>query len=245
MKNVIGIDIGGSKIKAALVDVGKGATVTKRNRIGTPDPATPEAVMEVCKKAIEPFPEDAPVGVGFPGVIQDGVVRATENLDQSWVDFAIEKKLSDFLGRPVRALNDADAAGVAEVRFGAGKGVSETVILLTVGTGLGSAVFTDGHLVRNTEFGRMLFGGDCEAELFVADPAREKAGLSDREWAERFQKVLTMLETLYWPKMIIVGGGGAKDFDKVADRIQTRARLVHAEAKNKAGIIGAAYWASR
>ncbi len=244
MKKVIGIDIGGSKIKAAVVDVENGVTVTKRNRILTPHPASPERILEACRESIEPFPVDGPVGVGFPGVVRDGVVLTAENLDKAWLGFPIEEKLSKALGRPVRALNDADAAGVAEVRFGAGKGASGTVVLLTVGTGLGSSVFTDGRLVRNTEFGRMLLGGKDDAELYVADPAREKDGLSDEEWAERFQKVLEQLEKLFWPKLIIVGGGGAKDFDKVAGRIRTKARLVHAQAKNKAGIIGAAYWAS-
>ena len=242
--NALGIDIGGSRIKAAAVNLEAGCTATKRQRLDTPDPSEPEAVLDACVEVARPFGDLSPVGVGFPGVIRDGVVLTAENLHKDWIGFELEKSLSERMGRPVRALNDADAAGVAEIRFGAGRGVSGTVVLLTVGTGLGSAVFTDGQLLPNTEFGRMFFGRKREAEAYVADPAREKAGLDDAEWAARMEEVLAMIEKLYWPRLIIVGGGGAKNFDEVRDRIHTRAELLHAEAKNKAGIIGAALWAA-
>ncbi|MFP4352738.1 MAG: polyphosphate--glucose phosphotransferase [Puniceicoccaceae bacterium] len=242
--NAIGIDVGGSRIKAAVVDLEAGCTVTKRQRVDTPEPSRPEAVLDACAEVARPFGDLFPVGVGFPGVIRDGVVLTAENLHKDWIGFELEKSLSERMGRPVKALNDADAAGVAEIRFGAGRGVSGTVVLLTVGTGLGSAVFTDGHLLRNTEFGRMFFGRKREAEAYVADPAREKDGLDDAEWAARMEEVLAMIEKLYWPRLIIVGGGGAKNFDEVRGRIGTRAELRHAEAKNKAGIIGAALWAA-
>ena len=239
----IGIDIGGSRIKAAIVDPRKGETTTKRNKIDPPRPATPEAILEVCARAVEPFGDIPVAGVGFPGVIRDGIVHTAHNLADEWIGFDLEGRLGERLGRPVAALNDADAAGVAEVRFGAGKEVGGTVILLTIGTGLGSALFTDGRLVRNSELGRLWFGGKVEAEEYVSETAWEKEKLSEKTWAARMEEVLAAIETLFWPTRIILGGGGAKGFDSFAKRIKTRCDLVHADAKNKAGIIGAAAWA--
>ncbi|MGE9291422.1 MAG: polyphosphate--glucose phosphotransferase [Puniceicoccales bacterium] len=240
----IGIDIGGSRIKAAVVDTVEGAMLTKRQRIDTPRPATPKAVIEACEEVVKPFGEITRIGVGFPGVVRDGTVLTAQNLHPEWIGFSLEESLSLRLKRPVKALNDADAAGVAEIRFGAGAGVDGSVILLTIGTGLGSALFTDGNLVQNTEFGRMFFGRKREAEAFVSETAKDRDDLSNEEWAERFEEYLAHLEALYWPKLIIVGGGGAKKFPEVKDLIKTRCELRHATSKNKAGIIGAALWAA-
>lgn len=240
----IGIDIGGTRIKAAIVDLEKGCLETKRERIDTPRPATPTAIIEACAAVLKPFEEVSPVGVGFPGVIRDGKVLTAQNLHKDWIGFPLEEALSEAIARPVAAINDADAAGVAEIHFGAGKDIPGSVILLTVGTGLGSALFTDGRLVRNTEFGRMFFGRGREAEAFVSESAKEKDDLSEEEWAKRFEEFLAHLENLYWPQRIIVGGGGAKKFPEVQHLIQTRCELVHAVSKNKAGIIGAALWAA-
>lgn len=241
--NALGIDIGGSRIKAALVDLGLGKTATKRQRIDTPQPATPGAIVEACAEVASPFGDVSPVGVGFPGVVRDGIVYTAQNLHPDWIGFHLEEALSDRMGRPVTVLNDADAAGVAEIRFGKGKAVSGSVILLTVGTGLGSALFVDGQLVPNTEFGRMFFGSDKEAEARLAEPAKQRDGLTEVEWARRFEEFLQHLEGVFYPEMIIVGGGGAKHFPQVQEQIQTSCALEHAEAKNKAGIIGAALWA--
>jgi|AntAceMinimDraft_17_1070374.scaffolds.fasta_scaffold71595_1 polyphosphate glucokinase len=240
----IGIDIGGTRIKAAVVDLETGRTITKRQRIDTPRPATPEAILSACEEVIRPFGDIDLVGVGFPGVIRDGKVFTAANLDSSWVEYSLEAQLEKKLGKRVKVLNDADAAGFSEIRVGAGVGVSGTVILLTVGTGLGSAVFTEGKLVRNTEFGRMKFGRNLEAEAYVSETAREEANLGPAEWAKRFEEVLQEIESLYWPSMIIVGGGGAKKFDAIQPLIKIRATLCHATTKNKAGIIGAALWAA-
>ncbi|MBC2600453.1 polyphosphate--glucose phosphotransferase [Puniceicoccus vermicola] len=240
----IGIDIGGSRIKAAVVDTDDGSLITKRQRIDTPRPATPSAIIDACGEVLETFGDISPVGVGFPGVVRDGKVLTAQNLHQDWIGFSLEEALSERLQRPVRGLNDADSAGVAEVRFGAGQGVDGSVILLTIGTGLGSALFTDGKLVQNTEMGRMFFGRKREAEDYVSGTAKERDGLSNEEWAKRFEEYLKHLEDLYWPRMIIVGGGGAKKFPEVKDLIKTRCELRHATAKNKAGIIGAAVWAA-
>tara|TARA_R100000027_G_scaffold63770_2_gene56753 strand:+ start:841 stop:1599 length:759 start_codon:yes stop_codon:yes gene_type:complete len=240
----IGIDIGGSRIKAAVVDLSKGRTATKRKRIDTPRPATPEAVINACVEAIEPFGDISPIGVGFPGVVRDGWVLTAQNLHKDWLGYPLEDVLSKRVGRPVRVVNDADAAGVAEARFGAGEGVDGTVILLTIGTGLGSAVISDGVLVQNSEFGRMFFGKPMEAEAYVSESAKKKDGISDEEWAARFTEFLAHLENLYWPKLVIVGGGGAKNFPDVKHLIRSRCELKHATTKNKAGIIGAAVWAA-
>jgi len=245
MKKAIGIDIGGTRIKAAVVDLKEGQLVTKRKRIDTPRPATPDAVVRVCEEVIRPFKDISTVGVGFPGVIEGGKVLTAQNLDKDWIGFDIESELMERIGRPVRVINDADAAGVAEIQFGAGQGLDGTVILLTIGTGVGSAVFTGGQLVRNTEFGRLLLAKGQEVEAYVSGTAKDEEQLSEEQWADRLQEVVSYLESLTFPERIILGGGGAKNFEKVAPRIQTDCELVHAVAKNKAGIIGAAYWASQ
>ncbi len=238
----IGIDIGGSRIKAAVVDLQEGCLKTKRRRIDTPEPATPASVLAACEELLAPFGKLPWVGVGFPGVVRDGIILTAQNLHPDWIGFELEKVLADRIGCRVRAINDADAAGIAEMRFGAGRGVRGSVILLTIGTGLGSAIFSDGHLVQNTELARMFFGREREAEAFVSEAARIRDGISLEEWAKRFEEFLAHLEKLYWPKLIIVGGGGAKNFPDVRHLIHTRCELRHAVSKNKAGIIGAAVW---
>lgn len=211
----------------------------------TPHPATPDAVVEVCKEVVNSLPESDLVGVGFPGVVSGGKVFTAQNLDKRWIGFPLEGKLKHELGLHVRTINDADAAGVAEVLKGAGHKIEGTVIVLTIGTGVGSAFFTNGSLVANTELGRMLLKRGLEVEAYGSDRIREKEGLSLEEWADRLQEILTEIERVFWPSMIIIGGGGAKDFSEVQDRFQTEATLCHAEHKNKAGIIGAALWAAK
>ena len=240
MTRVLGIDIGGSGMKAAEVDIDTGEVISDKHRIDTPKPANPEAMADVVGQLTAHFDWKGPVGVGFPGVIQNGVVRTAANLDKSWVDVDGDKAFTEVAGCDVVMINDADAAGLAEVTFGAGKGVSGTVILLTLGTGIGSAIFTDGKLLRNTEFGHMDMDGKI-AEERASSRIKDEKDLSYKKWGGRLEDVLRELEKLFWPELFILGGGISKDFEEFEEHLdKVRAKIVPAEMLNRAGIVGAA-----
>lgn len=238
-KKILGIDIGGSGVKGAIVDTKKGILLTERYRIPTPQPATPEAVAEVVGKIAKHFKWKGPIGAGFPGVIQQGIARTAANVDKSWIDVDLNKLFSAATGCKVHVVNDADAAGMAEVKFGAGNGKQGTLLLVTVGTGLGTVIFSNGKLVPNLEMGHILLHG-ADAELYCTDAARKKDKLDWDTWAKRFNEYLLRMEELVWPDRIIIGGGASKKGDKFFHHFTTKSKVVPAKLMNEAGIVGAA-----
>ena len=240
MRGLIGVDIGGSGIKAGIVDSRRGVLVGERVRVPTPQPATPEAVVAATAEVIASVgPDQGPVGIGVPGPIVQGVVMMAANLDRSWVGAPAAELFSAAVGRPCTVMNDADAAGVAEMRFGAGKGVRGVVLLLTLGTGIGSALFVDGVLVPNTELGHIEIRGK-DAERRASAGARERRGLSYAEWAPLLDEYLDRIDKLIWPDLIILGGGISKRAEKFVPLLSARAPVVAAALLNEAGIIGTA-----
>ena len=239
LKKILGIDIGGSGVKGAIVDTKKGVLITERYRIPTPQPATPEAVAKVIKKIAKHFDWTGPIGVGFPGVIQQGIARTAANVDNSWIDKNLNKLFSNATGCVVHVVNDADAAGMAEMKFGAGKDKNGTTMLITVGTGLGTVIFTNGKLVPNLEFGHLMLHG-ADAEKYASDAARSKNKLDWDTWAGRFNEYLMRIEELTWPDLIIIGGGASKKGEKFFPYLTTKAPVVPAKLMNEAGIVGAA-----
>lgn len=240
MTTTLGIDIGGTGIKGAPVDTATGDLVAPRHRILTPKPATIDAVAEVVADVARHFDWAGAIGATFPTVVKNGVVATAANVDRSWIGTDVASVLSRASGgASVTVLNDADAAGLAEMAFGAGRGRTDTVLMLTLGTGIGSAVFVDGALVPNTELGHLLVRGK-EAETRAADSVREREQLSWKQWAKRLGEYLALLESLLWPDLIIVGGGVSKKHDKFLPLLDTRAEIVPAQLLNEAGIVGAA-----
>jgi polyphosphate glucokinase len=242
----VGVDVGGSGIKVAAVDVEHGVLVGPRLRIATPQPSTPDVVVPVIVRTVRRALADAKVdradvavGVGMPAVVIDGVTRSAANIDPLWVDYDLESHLRQALKRPVFVLNDADAAGLAEMRFGAGAGEPGVVFVLTLGTGLGSGMFNDGVLVPNTELGHMEIRGR-DAERRSAAVARTRRGLSWKAWAADLDEHLHAIDRLFSPNLIILGGGVSKNADKFIPRLTVRPRVVPATLRNDAGIVGAA-----
>jgi polyphosphate glucokinase len=235
-----GIDIGGSGIKGAPVDLATGKLLSARKKIDTPHPATPEAVTEVVKEVVTSFGWTGPVGATFPGVVIGGTIRSAANVDKSWVDADAAGLFGKALGGDVVVLNDADAAGMAEMTFGAGAGVRGSVLMLTFGTGVGSALFTDGVLVRNTELGHIEIRGK-DAEKRAAESAKVHHGWGWKDWTERVSEYLQHIEALVSPELIIVGGGISKESEKWVPLLTgVRAKIVPALLLNDAGIVGAA-----
>jgi polyphosphate glucokinase len=235
-----GIDIGGTGIKGAAVDVSTGKLTTERVRVLTPQPATADAVVPLAAKLVSDADFTGPVGCAFPAVIKNGTALTAANVDKSWVGASVEEPLTNKLSDcVVTVVNDADAAGVAEMAFGAGRDVSGVVVMLTVGTGIGSAVFCNGVLVPNTEFGHIEVDGH-DAETRASEVAREKHELSRKEWATRFNRYLAALEKVLWPDLVIIGGGISKNPDKFMPLLESTAPIVPAKLANEAGIIGAA-----
>lgn len=241
MTLAIGVDIGGSGIKGAPVDLDTGELLTERFRIPTPQPATPAAVGEVVAEVVANFSPatGTPIGVTFPGVVQRGVVRTAANMDASWVDTDMRAVVKDLSGHEARVMNDADAAGFAEYRYGAAHGRDGLVLLVTLGTGIGTALIADGRLVPNTEMGHLLVDG-VDAEEFAAESARERHGLDWAGWAAHVDRYLAEMERLLWPDLIIIGGGVSKEHEEFLPLLKRRAPVVPAELRNEAGIIGAA-----
>ena len=237
-----GIDIGGSGIKAAPVDLEAGQFASDRLRVPTPQPSTPHAVADVVADLIEQFGAEVgelPIGCTFPAIIQQGVARSAANVDKSWIDTDVDALFTARVQRPVHVVNDADAAGVAEARFGAAKGVKGVVLVSTLGTGIGSALIIDGKLVPNTELGHLEVDGH-DAETRAADSAREREDLSWEKWGHRLHKYYSTIERLFSPDLIVIGGGVSKKSSKYFPYIDIRTPLVPAQLLNDAGIIGAA-----
>jgi polyphosphate glucokinase len=241
----IGIDIGGSGIKAAAVDVETGELCGERLRVKTPQPATPARCIEEMRKLVEQIATAvdldpaAPVGVGVPGVAIDGIILTATNIDDEWLGFDAGDAVSRTLGRRAAIVNDADAAGLAELRFGAGRGRQGTVLVVTLGTGVGTALFRNGDLVPNTELGHIEVRGK-DAEHRAASAARTRRKLSWQKWASEVDEYLHRVDMLVWPDLIIVGGGVSKDGDKFIPLLTVRPPVVAALLRNEAGIVGAA-----
>lgn len=235
----IGIDIGGSGVKGAAVDVVSGTLLGERALEPTPRPATPDAVAEVAASVAGRVAADGPVGVTFPGVVRRGIVETAANMDRSWIGVDARALFEGSLGRPVTVLNDADAAGIAEMTFGAGRGRSGVVIIVTLGTGIGSALFVDGHVVPNTELGHIIVAGE-NGEKLAAASVRTAQDLSWGTWAERLNAYLARLECLVAPDLIVLGGGISRDHARFLPLLQARAEIVPAQLFNDAGIVGAA-----
>lgn len=241
-----GIDIGGSGIKGAPVDLKAGELAADRLRIPTPQPSTPDAVADTVKELLDSFGVERgmPVGVTFPAVIQHGVAKTAANVDKSWIDTDADALFTERTGHDVFVVNDADAAGISEMEFGAGRGKKGVVLMTTLGTGVGSALFVDGRLVPNTELGHIPFHGDA-AEKYMAESVREREELDWKAWAERLQEYYSLLEFLFNPDLFIVGGGVSKHHAKFLPLLDLRAPIVPADLRNEAGIIGAAVLARR
>ena len=239
--HALGIDIGGSGIKGAPVDLERGRFTEDRLRIATPEEATPEAVCEVVEQIADHFSvaKDVPLGITVPAVVTHGTVRSAANIDRSWIGVDGDALFTERLGRSVHLVNDADAAGVAERHYGAAKDRDGLVVLTTLGTGIGSALLFDGHLVPNTELGHLEIDGH-DAETRAAESVRERDDLDWAGWAERLQVYYSHLEGLLWPDLIVVGGGVSKQADKFLPLLDLRTEIVPAKLRNKAGIIGAA-----
>lgn len=242
-----GIDVGGSGIKGAPVDLTKGIFHAKRTRIPTPGESTPTAVAEVIGQIVEKYgvPQGMPIGVALPAPILGGIVPSMANLSQEWAGVDAAALFESTLGRPVTVVNDADAAGLAEVEYGKAKEIGGTAMVLTLGTGIGSALIADGHLVANTELGHLNIGEAPDAEQWTSDAARDRDGLSMKDWAGRLQVYFNHIERLFNPDVIIIGGGVSKKSDQYLPHISTRAPIIPAELLNTAGIVGAALAARR
>lgn len=239
-----GIDIGGSGIKGAPVDLETGQLSADRLRIDTPRPATPQAVASVVAQLLDHFSWQGSVGCTFPAVVRRGVTMTAANVDDGWIELDADALLEGVTGRPVHLLNDADAAGLAEMRYGAGRGVSGVVIMLTLGTGIGSAIFGDGRLLPNTEFGHLEIRGKA-AERRASDRVRKTKELSWSRWATRLEEYLRVMEGLFWPDLFIIGGGVSKHHQEFLPLIDIRTPMVPASLRNEAGIVGAALEAAR
>jgi polyphosphate glucokinase len=235
----MGIDVGGSGVKGAPVDLTTGQLIGDRYRIATPSPSTPESVVSTIVDVVRFHTWQGPVGVAIPGVVEDGVALTAANIDKAWIGFDARSALTEALGSPVVVINDADAAGVAEARFGAAKDHPGVCLLLTFGTGIGSALIIDGILVPNTEFGHLEFRG-MEAEAYAAGRLVERDNMHIDWWALRVNELLQHLDLVLSPRTIVFGGGISKRFEEYAGVFDTRATVVPARLRNNAGIVGAA-----
>jgi len=238
-----GVDIGGSGIKGCVVDLVKGELVGERVRIETPQPSQPDPVYGVVAEMVEQFGWAGRIGVTFPGVMKHGVAHTAANVDKSWIGTDVDAGLSKLVPGPVVTLNDADAAGIAEMRYGEGRDKNGVILMLTFGTGIGSALFSDGQLVPNTEFGHIQVDGE-DGERRASAAARDREDLSWHDWARRVDRYLDVLEAGLWPDLIIVGGGVSKKAHKWVPLLSTRTPVVPAALQNDAGMVGAALAAS-
>ncbi|MDG3580913.1 polyphosphate--glucose phosphotransferase [Galbibacter pacificus] len=238
---VLGIDVGASGMKGAIVDIKKGVLLTERFRIDTPRPATPEAMSKVIKAIVDHFKWNGPVGCGFPSSIKNSIVITSSNLHSKWVGVNVDELFESVTGLPFIVVNDADAAGIAEINFGAGKGKKGFVLTITVGTGLGSGAFFNGNLIPNFELGQMYYKKYKNIEDYAANSVRKKKDMSFKKWGKRFNKFLDHVELIVCPDLFIIGGGGSKYFDEYEKYLKVKTPVIQAETLNEAGIIGAAY----
>jgi polyphosphate glucokinase len=242
MEKVLGIDIGGSGVKGAPVNVASGEMLAERFRLPTPTPSTPKAVARTVLEIKEHFGWQGPIGCGYPGVVRHGVTWTASNMDKKWIGSAAKDVFTEIIAdesSPVEIINDADAAGLAEMHFGAGRGRNGVVMIITIGTGIGTALFTNGHLVPNLELGHMEVNG-YEAEPRISDAVRQREDLSWKKWGQRFNEYLQAVHKYFWPDLIILGGGGSKKVDKFMPYIDVPIEIIPAQMLNDAGIIGAA-----
>lgn len=240
---ILGVDVGGSGIKGAIVDTATGALVSERIRIETPQPATPEAIGLTVKELAHQHSWTGPIGIGFPAAIQHGIARTASNIDKAFIGLSVTELFSAQTGCQVFVANDADVAAIAEMHFGAGKDNTGVVLIVTIGTGLGTALFTNGHLLPNTELGHIYLDNGCEAERFASEATKEAEALKWRQWGLRFNHYLMTMEALLWPDLIILGGGASAKLEKYAPQITVKAPVVAAKFLNQAGIVGAALYA--
>lgn len=238
-RTCLGIDVGGTGIKGAPVDTGRGELIAPRLRIPTPKPATPDSVAACVADIVSQFEWKGPIGITMPGVVKHGVILTAANIDRQWINTDAAGLFSAATGNSVTVLNDADAAGIAEMRFGAGKDRAGVVLMITLGTGIGSAVFNDGVLLTNTELGHIEMHGQ-DAETFASARMREEREESWKSWADNVDDYLDRIDNLLWPDLIIIGGGVSKKAEKFFPYLDTRAELVAATFLNEAGIVGAA-----
>lgn len=236
---ILGIDIGGSGIKGAPVDITTGELVDARFRIPTPDPSTPEAVTDTVAQLVKHFKWNGAIGCTFPAIMKNGVAYSASNVDKAWIGTDVHRLIQRKTGSPVRVINDADAAGIAEMHFGAGRSHQGVVIVLTIGTGIGSAIFLNSNLLPNTELGHLELRGKI-AEARASDRAREEGDLSWKKWSKRLNEYLQHLEFLFSPDLFIIGGGVSKRYDKFFPYLELKAEIVPAQLRNDAGIVGAA-----
>ena len=242
---LLGLDVGGSSIKSGLVDTARGTLTTSLRSVRTPVPSTPEAVLQACAQIDRDFGGAGPVGLAFPSVVQGGIARTAANVDKAWIGCAGGARLSQLIGRPVTFLNDADAAGVAEMSAGgAGINVPGVVILLTFGTGIGSALFVDGELVPNTECGHLEFHGQ-DAERIASARVRTEERLDWASWCARVNDYLARLHALFWPDLFIIGGSISEDFDQFGGLLESPTEIRRAAHGAQAGVVGAAFAAAR
>jgi len=243
--HILGIDVGGTGIKAAVVDTQTGELASERVRILTPKPATPAAIGATLKELVAQQHWSGPIGIGFPAAIQRGVVRTAANIDESFIGMALGDYFSQQTDNPVYIANDADVAGLAEMRFGAGKANRGVVLIVTIGTGLGTALFIDGQLLPNTELGHLLLENGVEAEKYASETVRVTKELKWKDWGARFNLYLTTMEKLLWPDLIVIGGGVSAKLHKFSPQLTTLAPVVAASFLNQAGIVGAALFAEQ
>ena len=242
---ILGIDIGGTGMKAAIVDTKTGELLSERHRIPTPKPATPEAVAKAVKEIVKHFDWKKAVGCSFPTTIVDGKCIHTGNLSEKWLNVKVDKLFKKECKLPFYVSNDADLAGLAEVSLGAGKKEKGVVIVITIGTGIGSGLFFNGQLIPNLELGKVLHSDGKIIEYYTADSVRKKEGLTLKKWALRFDELLNYTKIVFSPSLIILGGGISKRFDGFKEFLNADVKVKVAEFKNNAGIIGAAMYAHK
>ncbi len=240
---ILGIDVGGTGIKGAIVETSTGSLVSERIRIRTPQPATPEAIGLALNDLVRRHRWSGPIGIGFPAAIQNGIVRTASNIDNSFIGLPVDEYFSFQTGCTAYVANDADVAGVTEMRFGAGKDVAGVVLIVTIGTGLGTALFTSGQLLPNTELGHLFLDNGIEAERYASESVRIIRELKWKAWGKRLNRYLTTMEKLFWPDLIVLGGGASNKLHKFAPLITTQAPVVPALFLNQAGMVGAALFA--
>lgn len=241
---VLGIDIGGTGMKGGIVDLATGELVSERYRVATPQPASPTTMAPVVTEIVEHFDHRGPIGAAFPAIVKAGVIGSAANVDRAWIGTDAAAVFSDAVGRPVTLLNDADAAGLAEVRYGAARDVAGVVLVLTFGTGIGSGLFVDGTLVPNTELGHLQLDGHLDVEDWAASSAREREKLSWSDWAARVDRYLEHVCMLLSPDLVVIGGGASKGWKKFGPSLTAHGAIVPAERRNNAGIVGAALHAA-